>query len=91
MMMDSFLLGLGVALALLAVLAFYRVLFGPTVFDRLAGLGVIATKTLVLLCLIGALYGRLDMFVDIAIGYGLLNFIGTLAAAKYFERQERVT
>jgi len=88
--MTGFFLILAVTLALLAVLAFYRVMAGPTIFDRLVGVGVMGTKTVVLLCIIGFLYGRIDMFVDIAIGYALLNFIGTLAASKYFERKREL-
>ncbi len=77
-----------IALTLTALLYLYRVARGPTVFDRLLGLGGVGTKAVVILVLIGSVYGRLDMFVDIAIGYALLNFTGTLAAAKYFEEAE---
>jgi multicomponent Na+:H+ antiporter subunit F len=73
-------------LTLAALLYVYRVVVGPTVFDRLVGLAGIGTKTILLLILIGALYGRLDMVVDIALGYALLNFVAALASAKYFER-----
>jgi multicomponent Na+:H+ antiporter subunit F len=37
--------------------------------------------------LMGFIYQRVDMFVDTSLGYALLNFIGTLAAAKYLERR----
>jgi multicomponent Na+:H+ antiporter subunit F len=57
---------------------------GPTVFDRLIGSGFIGTKTTLLIVLIGYVYGRVDMFVDLAIGYSILNFIGTIVIAKYF-------
>lgn len=88
--MNGFFMILAVTIVLLEVLAFYRVIAGPTIFDRLVGVGVMGTKTVVLLCLIGFLYGRIDMFVDIAIGYALLNFIGTIAASKYFERKREL-
>lgn len=67
------------------IIPFYRVLKGPTVFDRLLGVGAIGSKTLVIICLIGFVYGRIDMFVDIAVAYAILNFIGTIAVSKYFE------
>lgn len=67
------------------LLPFYRVVSGPTVFDRLMGVGVIGTKTVVLVCLAGFAYGRLDMFIDIAIAYAMLNYIGTVAIAKYLD------
>lgn len=75
---------LGVAL----LLPFYRVVKGPTVFDRMLGVGVIGTKTVILICLVGALFGRMDMFVDIALSYAMLNFIGALVVAKYLDRTE---
>jgi multicomponent Na+:H+ antiporter subunit F len=63
------------------------VVFGPGVFNRLIGASVIGTKTLIILVLIGFIYRRIDMFVDISLVYALLNFIVTLAAAKYFQRK----
>lgn len=71
-------------LAVIIVIPLYRVLKGPTVFDRLLGVGAIGTKTLLLICLVGVIYDRLDMFVDIALAYAVLNFISVLAIAKYF-------
>lgn len=76
-------------LAVIIVIPFYRVLKGPTVFDRLLGVGAIGTKTLVLICLVGFVYGRLEMFVDIALAYAVLNFISVLAIAKYFNSQSK--
>ena len=67
------------------LLPFYRVVVGPTVFDRMVGVGVIGTKTVVLVCLAGYAYGRLDMFIDIAIAYAMLNYIGTVVVAKYLD------
>ena len=78
------------ALALITTLAlllpFYRVLRGPTVFDRMLGVGVVGTKTVVLICFAGVLYDRIDMFVDIALAYAMLNFIGVIVVAKYLDR-----
>lgn len=67
------------------LLPFYRVVVGPTVFDRMMGVGVIGTKTVVLVCLAGFAYQRLDMFIDIAISYAMLNYIGTVVVAKYLD------
>jgi len=64
------------------------VLRGPTVFDRTIGAGLIGTNAILVLVLIGFLYERVDMFVDLALAYGMLNFIGIVALAKYFERKE---
>jgi multicomponent Na+:H+ antiporter subunit F len=79
---------LGAALALVALVLVYlhRLATGPTVFDRLLGLSGFGTKTTLVLLLTGAMYERLDMFVDISLAYALLSFVGSLAAARYFER-----
>ena len=77
-------------LALVLALPLYRVVKGPSVFDRLLGAGVLGTKIVTLILLIGELFGRLDMFIDIALAYAILNFIGALTVAKYM-RAEGVT
>ncbi|MFO7817448.1 MAG: monovalent cation/H+ antiporter complex subunit F [Thermodesulfobacteriota bacterium] len=85
--MDLFFLFSGIFLCLLMLISLYRAVFGPTVLDRLIGSNAIGTKTVVLLLVIGFLYGRVDMFVDIALAYALLNFITVLAASKYFYKK----
>lgn len=63
----------------------YRVIAGPTLFDRILGAGAVATKTMVLILMIGMVFNRLDMFIDITMAYAILNFISTVAIAKYLE------
>ena len=75
-------------LSIIILVYLFRVLRGPTVFDRLLGLNGISSKAIMLLVIIGTLYERLEMFVDIAVGYALLNLVGALAAAKYLEEKE---
>jgi len=72
--------------ALLFGASLYRIAVGPTVFDRTIGAGLIGTNSVLLLVLIGVLYQRVDMFVDLALTYALLNFVSVVALAKYFER-----
>lgn len=79
-------LAAAVGLVGLTLVYVYRLAAGPTVFDRLLGLSAFGTTSNLVLLLIGALYGRLDMFVDISLAYALLSFVGSLAAARYFER-----
>jgi len=81
--------GVTAVLAFATMLSLYRVLRGPTVFDRLTGLGLLGTKTIVLLLLMGFLTGRVDAFVDISLSYGLISFLGSLVLAKYFEHKEK--
>jgi multicomponent Na+:H+ antiporter subunit F len=70
------------------LISLYRGIFGPTVLDRLVGVNAIGSKTSTLLILIGLLYHRVDMFVDIALAYAMLNFIAVLAAARYFQKRK---
>jgi len=78
--------GVAACATVLALAYLYRLASGPTVFDRLLGLSGFGTSTTMILVLVGCVYARLDMFVDIALGYALLNFVGVLAGARYFER-----
>lgn len=73
------------ALALLAalVLALVRALAGPTVFDRALAANAIGTLSMMILAVYGFLTARPE-FLDLAILYGLLNVIGTIAVLKFF-------
>jgi len=86
--MITFFSYMAVGLCFLMFLSMYRVLFGPTVLDRLIGVNAIGSKTVILLLLIGFLYERVDMFVDIALAYGFLNFVAVIAAARYFHKRK---
>ena len=78
----------GFYLSLVMMLSLYRAIFGPTVLDRLIGVNAIGSKTTVLLLLVGLIYNRVQMFVDIAMAYALLNFIAVLAASRYFQKKK---
>ena len=86
--MNTFFLSVALGLCFLMLFALYRALFGPTVLDRLIGVNAIGSKTVVLLLLIGVLYERVDMFVDIALAYAFLNFVAVLAASRYFHKRK---
>ena len=74
-------------LAALMLVYLYRAVRGPTVFDRVLGLNGISTKAIILIVVIGTVYERVDMFVDISTGYALLNLVGALAIAKFLEER----
>jgi multicomponent Na+:H+ antiporter subunit F len=75
----------GTALAILMTMgmAMIRAFKGPTVFDRVLAVNMIGTKTVLLICLLGYIAGRPD-FMDLALVYALLNFLGTIAILKYY-------
>ncbi|MDO9514752.1 MAG: monovalent cation/H+ antiporter complex subunit F [Syntrophales bacterium] len=85
--MNEFFVAVGLGLCILVFLVLYRVIFGPGVFNRIAAISAIGTKTLIILLVLGYVYNRVDMFIDISMVYALLNFIGCIAAAKYLEME----
>jgi multicomponent Na+:H+ antiporter subunit F len=83
--MEHVILFASVFLVMLMVLSLYRTVVGPSTLDRLMGMNAIGAKTTVLILLIGFIFGRIDMFVDIALSYAMLNFIAVLTASRYFQ------
>ncbi|MDG1456054.1 MAG: monovalent cation/H+ antiporter complex subunit F [Planctomycetota bacterium] len=67
-----------------AFLALLRAVKGPTTFDRVLAVNVFGTKTVVLLALLGYIGDRTG-FLDIAVLYALVNFLGTIALLKFVE------
>ncbi len=84
--MNSFLLGVTVFIAVLTAISLYRVAVGKTIFDRIIAAGLVGTNGFIILVLIGFLFQRIDMFIDIAIAYALLNFVIVIVLGKYFDR-----
>ena len=85
--MSDFFLFVLVILTAVMLVYLYRVVQGPTAFDRLLGLNGISTKAIILIVLIGTVYERVDMFVDISTGYAILNLVAALAIAKFLEER----
>jgi multicomponent Na+:H+ antiporter subunit F len=86
--MDNYFILLGTAIILLMFLTLIRVIKGPTAIDRLIGVNVIGTKSTLLIIIIGTTLFRVEMFIDIALTYALLNFIVSLAASRLFQRNK---
>ena len=68
-------------------LAMTRALMGPTVYDRVLAVNTFGTKTVLLIAALGFLTERPE-FLDLAIVYALINFIGTIAVLKFFEYRD---
>ena len=73
-----------IAVVATMILVLVRAILGPSVYDRILAVNSFGTKTVLRLGLWGFMTGRPD-FLDIAIVYALINFIGTVAVLKYFE------
>ncbi|NIB41443.1 pH regulation protein F [Pseudomaricurvus alkylphenolicus] len=74
----------GIAILAVMALALARALKADTVYDRILGVNMFGTKTSLFIAVIGFLGGRPD-FLDIAIVYALINFIGMIAVLRFFE------
>ncbi|MEM2918127.1 MAG: cation:proton antiporter [Candidatus Altiarchaeota archaeon] len=73
-------------LAFLMILCFFRVIFGPTIPDKVVSLDTINTLVVSTMMLLGAAYKE-AIYIDIAIVYALLSFVTTLFIAKYIEEK----
>lgn len=79
-----------VALAAVMVamlLALSRALLGPTVYDRILATNSVGTKTVLFIAVLGFANGRPE-FLDIALVYALINFIGTVAVLKFMHYRD---
>ncbi|HBN30363.1 MAG: monovalent cation/H+ antiporter complex subunit F [Rhodobacterales bacterium] len=65
------------------ILVLIRLYLGPSVYDRVLAVNLFGTHTVLLIGVMGFLTGRPD-FLDIALLYALINFVGTIAILKFF-------
>ncbi len=79
-----------IAVLITMALTLMRALAGPTLFDRLLAVNSFGTKTVLLIALYGFMTGRPD-FLDIALVYALINFLGTVAVLKLFEFSDQAS
>ncbi|MGB5690593.1 MAG: monovalent cation/H+ antiporter complex subunit F, partial [Woeseiaceae bacterium] len=63
-----------------------RALLGPTIYDRLLAANMFGTKTVLFLSVVAFLYGRPD-FLDLALVYALINFIGVIAVLEFIRER----
>jgi multicomponent Na+:H+ antiporter subunit F len=73
-----------IAILVPMALAVLRALWGPSIYDRVLAVNMFGTKTVLLLSVVAFLYGRQD-FLDLALAYALINFIGVLAVLEFFQ------
>lgn len=73
-----------ITLSLVMAMAVFRAVAGPTLYDRILAANLFGTKTVLLIAVLGFVFGRPD-FLDIALAYALINFISIIAVLRYFE------
>ena len=69
------------------IMVLIRLFLGPTLYDRVLALNAFGTLAVLMISVVGFLFSRPD-FLDIALLYALLNFIGTIAILKFFRYKE---
>jgi len=72
-----------IAVFVAMLLVLIRVILGPTTYDRVIAVNAFGTYTVMFIGILGFLTGRPD-FLDIALLYALINFVGTIAVLKVF-------
>ena len=72
-----------IAVFIAMLLVLIRVIIGPTTYDRVVAVNAFGTYTVMFIGILGFLTGRPD-FLDIALLYALINFVGTIAVLKVF-------
>ena len=73
-------------LALYSLVGLYRVLRGPTVWDRMLGSALFSSKVIIIAILMGMLMER-SFAVDVALIYAVFGFLGTIMIARFVERR----
>ena len=73
-----------IALLVAMGMALARAFLGPTIYDRILALNTFGTETVLIIAVVGFLFGRPE-FLDIALVYALINFVGTIAVLKFFK------
>lgn len=69
------------------ILAIFRGIAGPTLYDRILAVNMFGTKTVLLIAVLGFVMGRPE-FLDIAIVYALINFISVIGVLRYSDTDQ---
>ncbi|PSP74643.1 cation:proton antiporter [Halobacteriales archaeon QS_3_64_16] len=81
-LVSSALLAAAGAFVLFGIVVFYRIYRGPTVQDRVIGVNVVGSNTVVVIALLAAAFGQPGL-LDVALVYALLNFLMSIALSKF--------
>ncbi len=84
--MHNYLLAVAIIITLNAFICLYRAVRGPTIQDRVLGVNIVGSKTLITIVLITYIFSEVH-WLDIAMVYALLNFVVTVAVSRYLETE----
>jgi len=74
-------------LGITASLALYRVIFGPTPWDRLIGVNLISSKVIMIMVAAAAFFER-RIYLDVALVYAIIGFVSIIAISKFLESED---
>ncbi|MGL5257617.1 MAG: monovalent cation/H+ antiporter complex subunit F [Proteocatella sp.] len=77
-----------ITLSLLSFFSALRIILGPSIWDRLLGLNLITSKTIMIIIII-AMLRKQNFLLDIALTFALLSFIGIIFISVYIQRKSR--
>ena len=75
-------------LTVAALLTFVRILRGPTLPDRVVAIDLIGVLMVGVIVVSSAATG-VQAFLDVAIVIALISFVGTVAYARYVEKEDQ--
>lgn len=81
--MQAFFSVIMVVLLITIGLMLQRLFEGPTIYDRMNGLGVVTADTILLIVLFGFMDKQPGMYVDLALAYAMMGCLGSVVLAKY--------
>ena len=71
-------------LGITASLALYRVIFGPTPWDRLIAVNLISSKVVMIMVAVAVFFER-RIYLDVAMVYAIIGFVSIIAISKFLE------
>jgi len=84
-MINTIILAAIVIMTIAMLLAMIRFIIGPNVVNRVVAFDALTIISLVMIGIIAVLADRM-IYLDVAIVYGLLSFMGVIVVAKYIQR-----
>jgi multicomponent Na+:H+ antiporter subunit F len=75
-------------LGITASLALYRVIFGPTPWDRLTAVNLISSKV-VMIMVAAAVFFERRIYLDVALVYAIIGFVSIIAISKFLESEDK--
>lgn len=85
--MNAYLVAVLLVIGVLIGAGLHRVFVGPTVFDRLVAVSLLTVNSVVMIVVMGFVFERPSLFLDIALSYALLAFLLPIALGRYFEHR----